>query len=196
MFILLSKVRVIHYSTTQPPLQGYLFIYFLDAIFWSSPFPWEENALSHSLYLLVLDWRWCARAVRRMEDGKLISGEWASGEPWHPQRLFTLWARPNPSCRKVSSVWGCQPPLTAQIETLLEPLPPPTPPAKQASSLVKQRDMLLKSNCGDIRVAFDQCSTSAVGAQCLCWVLAGVVSAVKPSWQWESKKMKSGHTSS
>lgn len=34
----------------------------------------------------------CKRACFIMEDKKLISGEWASGEPSHAQLLFTPWA--------------------------------------------------------------------------------------------------------
>lgn len=86
--------KVVHYSTECNPLHHsteYLFIYPPDAIL-VRRIPGEENALSHSLYLLVLDWCWCVRAGQRMEDGKLIIGEWVSGESWHPQLLFTLWA--------------------------------------------------------------------------------------------------------
>lgn len=36
---------------------------------------------------------WCERARFIMEDEKLISGEWVSGELSHPRLLFTPWAR-------------------------------------------------------------------------------------------------------
>lgn len=87
--------KVVHYSTECNPLHystEYLFFYPPSGIL-VCRIPGEENALSHSLYLLVLDWCWCVRAGQRMEDGKLIIGEWVSGESWYPQLLFTLWAR-------------------------------------------------------------------------------------------------------
>ena len=87
--------KLVHCSTKHNPLHphGVIFISFPhpDAIL-VCRIPGEGNALSHSLYLLVLDWCWCVRAGWRMEDGKLIIGEWVSGDAWYPQLLFTLWA--------------------------------------------------------------------------------------------------------
>ena len=63
--------------TSRPLCQDiYLLIYLWDAILVDG-IPWEENALSHSLYLLVLDWCWCVRAG--LEDGGWeIDHQWMS----------------------------------------------------------------------------------------------------------------------
>jgi len=61
------------HSTTQQKM--YLFIYPPDAIL-VCRIPGEENALSHSLYLLVSEWCWCVRAGQRWRMGNwsLVNG--------------------------------------------------------------------------------------------------------------------------
>lgn len=56
--------KLVHFATECNPLHHstqYLFIYPPGAIL-VCRIPGEENALSHSLYLRVLDWCWCVRA--------------------------------------------------------------------------------------------------------------------------------------
>lgn len=103
---------------SSPPPLSRICIYFPPSMpFWSAKSLERKNALSHSLYLLVFDWCWCVRASQRMEDGQLIISEGLSGEFWHPQLLFTLWAlrthQAEPPCHLRIHL------LTKQIKMLL-----------------------------------------------------------------------------
>lgn len=74
-----AERELLLYSTESIPLHHstlYLCIYPPKAIL-VYEIPWEENALSHSLYLLVLDWCWCVRAGQWM-GGWQIDRQWMS----------------------------------------------------------------------------------------------------------------------